>query len=260
MPKNKQTYWRNFLGIPRYKIDWYFKYYLYKIFGFIFDKLNDQKEYWNTRGTEYYEEVFKSHHYDYEIFFQDMLIGELGKIDFSSFFEAGCGFGWNVKRVKKEFPDTKIDGLDFSIPQLCNSRKYLPDIFMPAVCGDGCFMPFKDDAFDVGFTLGVFMNIHPDKIAKAIDEMIRVSRKYIIHLEWDQENTSHKLREKRIFKTNIVSHDYRKLYECRGKKILKFETYKDFGERFYNRFETSKVLSWEQFEGPEKYILIVVEL
>ena len=260
MPKNKQTYWRNFLGIPRYKIDWYFKYYLYKIFGCTFDKLNDQKEYWNTRGTEYYEEVFKSLHYDYEIFFQDMLIDELGKIDFNSFFEAGCGFGWNVKRVKTEFTNTKIGGLDFSIPQLCNSREYIPDIFMPAVCGDGCFMPFKDDAFDVGFTLGVFMNIHPDKIVKAIDEMIRVSRKYIIHLEWDQENTKPELKERRIPKTNIVSHDYRDLYGKRGKRIMKFETYQNFEKQYYQRHRSAEVTTWEQFEGPEKYILIVIEV
>ena len=83
---------------------------------------------------------------------------------------------------------------------------------MPAVCGDACNMPFKDDAFDVGFTLGVYMNVHPNKIDKAIDEMIRVTAKYIIHIEWDQENTTRKLREKRAFKTNIVSHDYKYLY------------------------------------------------
>ena len=260
MSANKQTYWKTFLGIPRYKIDWYFKYYLYKIFGFTFDKMNDQKEYWNTRGVEYYDDVFKTHLHNYEIFFQDMLIDELGKRDFSSFFEVGCGFGWNVKRVKKEFPSAKIGGLDFSMPQLYNSRKYSPDIYMPIVCGDGCIMPFKDKSFDVGFTLGVFMNIHPDKIDKAIDEMIRVSRKYIIHLEWDQKNTSHKLKERRVFKTNIVSHDYRGLYEKHGKRILKYETYQSFGAQFHQRYKSTKITTWEQYEGPEKYILIVIEV
>jgi len=260
MKKNKRTYWNNILGVPRYKIDWYLKYYLYKIFGFKFNKLKDQRYYWNTRGAEYYNEVFNSHHYDYEKFFQDMLINQLKKMDYTSFFEAGCGFGWNVKRVKEEFPNVTITGLDFSIPQLCNSRNYNPDISMPAVCGDACNMPFKDDAFDVGFTLGVYMNVHPNKIDKAIDEMIRVTGKYIIHIEWDQENTTRKLREKRAFKTNIVSHDYKYLYKTRAKEIVKFETYNDFGDMFYDRFKTTEVLSWEQFEGAEKYILIVIQL
>jgi ubiquinone/menaquinone biosynthesis C-methylase UbiE len=256
--EKRQSYWKSFLGIPRYKIEWYYKYYVHKFFGITFKKILDQREYWNTRGREYFEEITDSGNLNYEIFFQDMLVDELRNLEFDSFFEAGSGFGWNVKRVKKEFPDIRIGGLDFSFPQLQNSKKYCPDIFMPAVQGDACNIPFKDNAFDVGFSLGVFMNIHPGKIEQAIDEMIRVSRKYIIHLEWDEENTKPELKEKRIFKTNIISHDYKKLYESRGKKILKFETYKDFEERFCSRFKPAKLATWEQFEGSEKYIFLVV--
>ncbi len=260
MTEKQQTYWKDFLGIPRYKIDWYFKYYLYKIFGFTFDKLHDQREYWNRRGKEYFQEVFNTHHYDYEIFFQDMLIEELKILAFSSFFEAGSGFGWNVKRVKAEFPHARVGGVDFSFPQLLNSTKYLSQIAMPCAQADVCRMPFKDKAFDVGFTLGVFMNLHPKNIDAAIDEMIRVCAKYIIHIEWDQENTKPDLKQKRVFKTNIISHDYNRLYEIRGKKVLKFKTYKDFEGDFYRRFKNTEVSSWEKYEGPEKYIFIMVKL
>lgn len=256
----KDTYWKSFLGIPKYKIDWYYKYYLYKMFGFVFDKMNDQKEYWNTRGTEYFEEFFASEYYKYELFFQDLLIQELCKLDFDSIFEAGCGFGWNVKRIKSEFPNAKVGGLDFSLPQLENSRLYKKEIYMPVVQGDACNMPWKDKAFDIGFTMGVFMNIHSRKIGSAVDELLRVSRKYVIHLEWDENNTTRSLRERRIFKTNIVSHDYRRLYEERGRKILGFFTYKDFENNFYDRFPSyKKIKAWEQFEGPSKYILIIVD-
>jgi len=257
--EKKMTYWKTFLGIPKYKIDWYARYYLYKIFGFVSDKIKDQREYWNTRGIEYYEEFFDTEYYKYEIFFQDLLISELRNLNFKSIFEAGCGFGWNVKRVKKEFPNTKIGGLDFSLPQLKNTRLYEKDIVMPVTQGDACTMPFCDDAFDAGFTMGVFMNIHPSKIGGAIDEMIRVSKKYIVHIEWDQNNTKPPLKEKRIFKTNIVSHDYKKLYEERGMKVLKFETYRDFEDSFYRRYPSTRVKAWEQFEGPEKYTVTIVK-
>lgn len=260
MKEKKDTYWRIFFGFPRYKIDWYFKYYLYKIFGFTFDKLKDQRRYWNTRGKKYYEEFFETEYYKYEIFFQDLLIDELRSFEFSSIFEAGCGFGWNVKRIKKEFPQVKIGGLDFSFPQLRNSKFYQSDIIIPVALGDNFFMPLKNNVFDIGFTMGVYMNIHPDKIDKAIDELLRVSKKYIIHLEWDQSNTRRELREKRIFKTNIVSHDYKKLYEKRRKNILKFLTYRDFEHKFYEQFTATKVKTWEQFEGPEKYIFVIVEV
>lgn len=260
MGRQNKTYWKTIFGIPLFKIDWYFKYYLYKLFGFTFDKLKDQQHYWNTRGREYFNDFFSSGCHKYEIFFQDILVEELKNLEFSSCFEAGCGFGWNVKRIKQEFPQLRIAGLDFSMPQLLKSREYLPDIVMPVTQGDDCAMPFKDKSFDVGFTLGVYMNIHPRKIDPAIDEMLRVTKKYIIHLEWDQENTLPELREKRIFKTNIISHNYRKLYESRGKGVIKFLTYNDFKDKFYDKFQSTKVSSWRQFEGPAKYILIVIKI
>ncbi len=255
----KNTYWKTFLGIPKYKVDWYFKYFLYKLFGFTFGKLKDQREYWNTRGVEYYKEFFETEYARCEIFFQDLLIDELAALDFDSFFEAGCGFGWNVKRVKKEFPHVRVGGLDFSAAQLENSKLYLPEIEVSFSLGDACSMPFSDNFFDIGFTMGVYMNIHPSKIDRAVHELLRVSRKYIIHLEWDQDNAVDELRERRLFKTNIVSHDYKNLYEKRGKRVIKFATYKDFGQKFYELFPSTKVKSWEQFEGPSKYILIIVE-
>lgn len=79
MLENKKTYWKTFFGIKLFKIDWYFKYYLYKLFGFAFDKMKDQRKYWNNRGREYYNDFFDSNYYKYEIYFQDMLIEELKK-------------------------------------------------------------------------------------------------------------------------------------------------------------------------------------
>lgn len=261
MTDNKETYWKTFIGIPRHKIDWYFKYYLYKVFGITFDKLQDQREYWNTRGKEYFAEMSGANILGYEIFFQDLFVKQLKQLAFDSFFEAGCGFGWNVKRVKQEFPEVRVGGVDFSLPQLMNSRKYIPEIHMDCLQSDVCMMPLKDKAFDVGFSLGVFMNIHPDKIGSAIDEMCRVCGKYAIHLEWDQENTTSELREKRVFKTNIVSHDYRRLYEDRGKKVVVFQTYRDFGDDFRKSFErVSESVLWRKHEGAEKYIFIAVEM
>ncbi|RJQ28976.1 class I SAM-dependent methyltransferase [Candidatus Parcubacteria bacterium] len=261
MPKSRQNHWKSICGVPVYKVDWYFKYYLYKITGITLGKLKCQKRYWNTRGISYFEEMQTSDILQYEIFFQDMLIATLRSIGFSSFFEAGAGFGWNVKRVKSEFPKARVAGLDFSLPQLRNSRQYRSEIDMPCVQGDACAIPFVDKAFDVGFSLGVFMNIHPANIGAAIDEMCRVCEKYVIHIEWDQNNTTPKLREKRIFKTNIISHDYRSLYMARGKKVLKFNTYSDFGSDFWKYFGSiSESRLWRKHEGPEKYILIMVEV
>lgn len=257
-----QTYWKKFCGIERFKIDYYAKHLLYRIFGITLPKLKSQHEYWARRGHVYMDEILASGYLERELFFQNMLIDTLKQLQFESFFEAGCGFGWNIKRVQEEFPTAFVAGVDFSLSQLENARRYLQGQHLQLINADNCQMPLKDNAFDIGFSLGVFMNIHPASIEAAVREMTRVCRKYIIHLEYDQTHTTAALREKRAFKTNIVSHDYRALYESLGKKVVIFKTYQDFGQE-YSRYQAGiagQLDRWEGFEGAEKYIFIVVEV
>ena len=261
MVKNN-NYWRKIFGIELFKVEYYTKWFLYKMFGAKLPKLHDQHGYWENRGKVYMDEITSSGYLDREGFFQDLIINEMKEVDFQSSFEAGCGFGWNIKRVKEEFPRKRVAGLDFSFTQLKNSTKYMEGLNIPVTNGDNCQMPFKDDSFDIGFSLGVFMNIHPNKIKHALSEMTRVCRKYIIHVEWDENNTTEELRKKRAFKTNIISHDYRSLYQSLGKKIAKFKTYGDVANSFkqFQSNVTTTLERWEGFEGPEKYILVVIEL
>lgn len=207
------------------------------------------------------DEIMQSGYIQREVFFQDMLIEYLRKISFHSFFEAGCGFGWNIRRVKEEFPKNKVGGVDFSSSQLEKSKSYLKGFNLLIANSDICNMPFKDNSFDVGFSLGVFMNIHPEKVEKAVSEMIRVCKEYIIHVEYDENNTKPELKEKRVFKTNIISHDYKSMYTKLGLNVIDFKTYKEFGHA-YNIYQKSVKTSldrWEGFEGAEKYIWIVIK-
>lgn len=262
MASPARNYWKKVAGVDAFKMEWYAKYYLYKLLGISLPKLADQRDYWVRRGEVYRDEILSSGYLDREVFFQNMLIDELRGLEFDSFFEAGCGFGWNIGRVKREFPRARVGGLDFSLSQLGNSREYLSDCPLPVVNGDACQMPFKDNAFDVGFSLGVFMNIHPRKIESALREMLRVCGRYVIHLEYDQKHTTADLREKRAFKTNIVSHDYKGLYESLGARVIKFLTHEDFGRQYHKHAcgIATDLDRWEGFEGPEKYIYILVEV
>lgn len=261
--KNQQSMFnRTFWGIPYFRVDYNIKKYLYKYLGIKLPKLKDQRDYWLNRGNEYCDEFRNKGYENLEIFFQDLVVKELRKLEFGSIFEAGCGFGWNIKRFKKEFPTAHVGGLDFSHTQLVNGKnKYIQNDSILLTEGDATKMPFKDNAYDVAFSLGVFMNINKDKIDKAIDEMVRASGRYIVHLEYDENHASQELRERRAFKTNIVSHDYKKLYENRGLKVHTFLTSKDFGNDYqgFMKDRIEKVERWESWEGPSKYILIVIE-
>lgn len=255
-------YWRRFLGIEWFKADHYFRHYIYRYLGITLPKLKEQKSYWLKRGPSYMSDFLESGFHDREVFFQNMLIDALRRVEFDSFFEAGCGFGWNLRRVKEDFPDVRVGGLDFSEGQLANARKYLAGLPVEPVFGDNCAMPFPDDHFDVGFSLGVFMNIHASQIESALREMVRVSKKYIIHLEYDENHTTEELREKRRIKRNIVSHDYLGLYKKLGQEVVAFHTYEDFGDAWakHQADISSRFTRWQPFEGPEKYIFIMVKV
>ncbi len=255
-------YARKILGIESFKYDMLFKKFLYKTLGITFPKLKDQRDYWNDRGA-YYQETFCQYGFlDRENFFQDLLFEQLKELDFSSCFEAGCGFGWNIRRAKEAFPHARVGGLDFSHGQLKNAQTYMKGHDIQIAIGDNRKMPFADNAFDVGFSVGVFMNIHPDYIKMAIGEMIRVSRKYILHLEYDENHTTPELKKARAIKTNVISHDYKELYEDLGQNVRTFLTHKDFGERFEEHMARvdKEYEIWQPFEGPGKYTLIVVEV
>lgn len=255
-------YWKSIFGIKLFKLEYYAKYLLYKLCGVTLPKLKDQRDYWKSRGMVYMNEILSSGYLDREIFFQNLIMNELKTMRFKSVFEAGAGFGWNIKRAKGDFPDALVAGLDFSFSQLKNAKEYMGNLPIPVFNGDNCRMPFKDKSFEVGFSLGVFMNIHPSKIRDALREMMRVCRSYIIHVEWDAENSTEALRKKRAFKTNIVSHRYRQLYEELGGTVEKFLTYKEFGDEYHafqKQIHTS-LERWEGFEGPEKYVVVVVRV
>lgn len=259
--KAVDSYWKKIFGLELYKVDYKLKQTLYDWFGIRLPKLRSQRQYWKDRGQVYMNEILASGYLEREVFFQNLLIDFLKTVSFDSFFEAGCGFGWNIKRVHDEFPGVRVGGVDFSLTQLQNASDYLKDTGIPVVNGDNCRLPFRDEAFDVGFSLGVFMNIHPEKIESAIQELIRVSGRYIVHLEYDEDHTTPELKEKRAFKTNIISHDYQKLYQKAGLKVIDFRTYHDFGGDFDRHVQAVRrsIDRWEGLEGAEKYIFIVLE-
>lgn len=259
---NKQLYRRRFLGIDFFKLEFWAKKALYDALGVTLPKLWDQRDYWLRRSDGYFKTIVEERFDSLEVFFQDLAIRELRKLEFTSIYEAGCGFGWNLKRFKQEFPDALVGGVDFSHTQLLNGvRRYGLDFQYALVEGDLCAMPLCDNAFDVGFSLGVFMNIHPDRIGTAIDGLIRTSRRYIVQLEYDEGHTTADLRRRRAFKTNIVSHDYERLYAERGLKIRALLDYRDFAEdyRAFVAERSTSVTRWEPWEGEGKYILIVAE-
>lgn len=120
-----------------------------------------------------------------------------------SVLEIGCGWGRILSVVRRHMGEgVSVVGLDFGHPQLTLAKRNDPTSRL--IEGNAVCLPFKDNSFDVVYTMGVFMHIPPDQIASAYTEAIRVSRKYIVHGE-DLSGAYHRF-----------SYDHEKEYQKRG--------------------------------------------
>ena len=137
------------------------------------------RQYWQTRGgAPYFEEqeavldrTLRSR----------FIAEEVHKFSFQSLLEIGCGYGKQLKNLSRS--GLFLTGCDFSRPQLMKAGSFFPEIAGRLVEADGEAIPFGDKTFDAVFSSAVILHNKPDKAKKIIAEMIRVSRRYLIHNE-----------------------------------------------------------------------------
>jgi ubiquinone/menaquinone biosynthesis C-methylase UbiE len=103
-----------------------------------------------------------------------------------SILEIGCSAGNDLKL----FPDeANITGIDISELAITQARQNLPKFSFKV--GDIAAIPFENDSFDLAFTRNLFNHIDTNQIKKGIDELFRVSKKYIFNIELFSENEEH---------------------------------------------------------------------
>lgn len=93
--------------------------------------------------------------------------------------EVGCNVGNNLSF----FPSTfEIYGLDMNENALRKARNKYPSFIFDK--GSILKIPYPDSHFDLVFTRGVLIHIHQDDMIQAIKELFRVSKKWIVNLEY----------------------------------------------------------------------------
>lgn len=106
----------------------------------------------------------------------------LGDIPPTSVLEVGCNAGWNLTYLR-ELGWTDLHGVEpqaYAV-EVARGREPQADIRQ----GDAFALPFADSSVDVAFTSGVLIHIAPESLPAALAEIYRVSRRYIIAVEYD---------------------------------------------------------------------------
>jgi len=96
--------------------------------------------------------------------------------------EAGCGGGVNLKILHDTMGFKNLTGIDICKTAISEAEERLD--LATYCCGDMASMPFEDGQFDIVFTSGVLVNVHPTQSLPIImNEMYRCAKKAIIGRE-----------------------------------------------------------------------------
>lgn len=165
------------------------------------------KDYWEDLGKYYYyldsPGLCEGNLHQLETEYFAKKIADLKPL---KILEIGCGYGRNLKEIRRKCPNAEIIGLDISSNQLEKAHNYLEkDNIKLIQYTEKTPFPFEDNYFDVVFTSGVLCICYPEIMNQIRQEMKRVSNKYIVHNE-----------DTRVQDIRFFQYDYEKIYKDEG--------------------------------------------
>lgn len=126
-----------------------------------------------TKNTEY--SMWRSK------FIADVMAKNANQID--SILELGCNTGCNLLEIHKVAPNIKLSGIEIN-PKAVEYGKTIEGNTADMVVGNILDLSqFKDKSFDLILTAGVLMYFKPKTISIIIDEILRISKKFVFSIE-----------------------------------------------------------------------------
>ncbi len=110
----------------------------------------------------------------------------LSEFPVSSVLEVGCNLGVNLRWIQPHVLSGKVVGIDVNDYALARLQRGLPGV--KAAVAVARELPFRDDAFDLVFTMGVLIHHAPDALPAAMSEIVRCARRYLLCGEYFAES------------------------------------------------------------------------
>src|SRR5574338_687609 len=133
--------------------------------------------------SQYWDQYAKDFavHYNEEMakFIKDLALS----LRAQSVLEVGCSAGNDLKLFPQEL---SVNGIDVSEIAITKAKENLPSFHFKIA--NAVSIPFDDSSVDFVFTRNLFNYLEESEIKKSIDELFRVSKKYIFNIELFSEN------------------------------------------------------------------------
>lgn len=108
------------------------------------------------------------------------------KYDFDNVLEVGCNNGMNISHIASQLDHPSMAwGCDINPAALELAKQRHPGLNI--VMASGLDLPFKDDYFGMVFTAGVLIHQTPATVETMMQEIIRVSRQYVMAIEYEND-------------------------------------------------------------------------
>ena len=108
--------------------------------------------------------------------FKSLLLEEVKRLKPESILDVGAGEGFTLEMFRKHNVGKKLEGVEYMDDALSLAKKLHPQVKIRK--GTIYELPYKDDTFDVVICTEVLE--HLEEPEKALKELKRVSRKYVI--------------------------------------------------------------------------------
>jgi len=170
------------------------------------------KQFWDGWSDNYSRQkaqrrIDESHHW---------LLKKMEALKPNTVLEMGCGFGRNLKFLTENLSyQARWVGFDISESMIKKAKGGFNDKVLLG-CGDITSLPFHDRSYDLVYTHATLMHVPEEHVSKAIQELKRVAKKYLILIEetyWSKGNL-----RRGTFKPNEYTfiYDYKTLVSQSG--------------------------------------------
>ena len=106
------------------------------------------------------------------------IVDFLQKLKPKKVMEIGCNWGRELKKLEGQ---ALLYGVDSNEKMVELAKQYVKGKFQKA---DACCLPYGNSTFGLVYTCGLLSHIPPEKVYEAVTEAVRVSKKYVLFVEY----------------------------------------------------------------------------
>ena len=173
----------------------------------------------NTETLNFWKEEYRDDYMKKNAEFDSVLGVEAWKLmvkntqSISSIVECGCNIGRNIDFLKQINPDYDISAIDVNEKAInfVKEKYNISDSFVGRIEDAS----FKNNKYDLAFTMGVLIHVHPDELLATAKKVVDMSKKYVLIGEYFNRTPT--------------------MIPYQGKENLLFK--RDFGKYFLENFD-----------------------